>query len=235
MKQARRLADAHRSEGETGQRTAPGWVLRVDYHHCLRARSHLLMASCEARCQRLTSAELAAQETSLAQLKSRWSNIVARSTRLPTTTQHVSSASSSSARPPSSSSSASSGNTSLATLLESPESSTRWTLPSSDDPALRDESASAGGGGEQGVLQSLLSTASAMSVGAEGLINPHTLQEGKRFWGQLVKTVSAAAGGTVPGVTAQGSANAVANLGRSERTPQSPMNQSDRPLAKLDL
>ena len=32
----------------------------------------------------------------------------------------------------------------------------------------------------------------------EGLLSPATLQGGRRFWGQLVKTVSAAAAGTVP-------------------------------------
>jgi hypothetical protein len=34
---------------------------------------------------------------------------------------------------------------------------------------------------------------------ADQWLNGDALEEGKRFWGQLVKTVSAAAGGTVPG------------------------------------
>jgi len=37
-----------------------------------------------------------------------------------------------------------------------------------------------------------------------GLISPETIEGGKRFWGQLVKTVSAAAGGTVPDVGGTG-------------------------------
>lgn len=34
---------------------------------------------------------------------------------------------------------------------------------------------------------------------ADQWLNGDALEKGKRFWGQLVKTVSAAAGGTVPG------------------------------------
>jgi hypothetical protein len=37
-----------------------------------------------------------------------------------------------------------------------------------------------------------------MGVNVNGLLSPETIEGGKRFWGQLVRTVSAAAGGTVP-------------------------------------
>jgi len=48
------------------------------------------------------------------------------------------------------------------------------------------------------------SLASILGVETVGLISPETIEGGKRFWGQLVKTVSAAAGGTVPDVGGTG-------------------------------
>lgn len=48
---------------------------------------------------------------------------------------------------------------------------------------------------------SLSSLLPSLGPQADQWLNGDALEEGKRFWGQLVKTVSAAAGGTVPGAS----------------------------------
>ena len=54
--------------------------------------------------------------------------------------------------------------------------------------------------------QSLAAFLQTLSLGTtpESLLGQETIEGGKRFWSQLVKTVSAAAGGTVPGAEGEG-------------------------------
>jgi hypothetical protein len=61
--------------------------------------------------------------------------------------------------------------------------------------ADEEEAAALIGPGAQAVLNNLLATA----YGPEGVVTPSAVEGGRKFWGQLVKTVSAAAAGTVPG------------------------------------
>lgn len=154
-------------------------------------------------------AELAAQEAALAQLKSKWTSVVSRSTRRPHTTQLPPASSQSTPKakedPRSSQSSRSSGLSFSApdtvapmSNLLSPSSSTSSRLCL--DPVREDlygESASVSGEASSG--DSTWTSMLTQAIGPEGmLLNQQALTEGKRFWGKFVETVSAAAGGTVP-------------------------------------
>ncbi|WWC68248.1 uncharacterized protein I206_102171 [Kwoniella pini CBS 10737] len=146
--------------------------------------------------------ELLAQENSLAKLKSRWTTIVSRSALSPiqsdppaptpapqsrsshsrshTTTQHPLTR-----RPNSTISSSASASAST--------SSSSLSLTTIDEPLSNALIASTGGLSNTGaaVLSGIISQ-------TEGYLSPEVVQGGKRFLGNLWKTVGAAAGGTIP-------------------------------------
>jgi hypothetical protein len=149
--------------------------------------------------QRADTPELAQQEASLSQLKSRWTSLMTRQssafdlTSPPTATSHVrirpshhhhtnlshhSSAHplSSSHRRQTASISVSSSTSSDLTSLGSDEIDADATVSSFDQS-----------------IANLLS-----SIPGEGIGMEEALEGGKKFWGNVVKTVSAAAAGTVP-------------------------------------
>ena len=119
---------------------------------------------------KLCDVELLHQEASLDDLKTRWTNIVSRSSSVPTPNHPIITSSISH-----------STTTQSSSTTESASSSTFSLAPASinDDSLDRQQTLA-------GLLQS------ALGPGEDAI------EGGKRFWGQLVKTVSAAAGGTVP-------------------------------------
>ncbi|WWD21784.1 hypothetical protein CI109_106271 [Kwoniella shandongensis] len=125
--------------------------------------------------------ELQQQETSLAQLKSRWTSIVSRANRSPTSGTH------SFTHPPRHGSISQS-------LSTSTSSSTSSSLATIDEPPQQPSfaaSANLGLGVGANVLNGLIHQ-------TEGYLGPEVVEGGKRFLGTLWRTVGAAAGGTVP-------------------------------------
>jgi len=135
--------------------------------------------------------DLAQQEASLSQLKSRWTSLMSRQsstlnlTSPPTASSHVRirPSQTSSGHPLSSSHRARPASMSISSSTSSNLSS----LSSNEvDPDTTVSS----------IDQSIANLLS--SIPGEGIGMEEALEGGKRFWGNLVKTVSAAAGGTVP-------------------------------------
>ncbi|WWC59802.1 uncharacterized protein I303_102364 [Kwoniella dejecticola CBS 10117] len=151
--------------------------------------------------------ELLAQENSLAQLKSRWTTIVSRSALSPIQSQsHSDQTASTSSSTPSSRSSNTHARSSTAqypltrrpisTISSSTSTSTSsssMSLATIDEPLANALISTTGGLSTSGaaVLSGLISQ-------TEGYLGPEVVQGGKRFLGNLWKTVGAAAGGTVP-------------------------------------
>ncbi|ORY30200.1 hypothetical protein BCR39DRAFT_587990 [Naematelia encephala] len=170
------------NEGEARKEKRRGETL-TDKHADLL----VLIAQKERRVNELRQ-ELAQQESALATLKSRWTSIVSRSRppaiapTITSTTSASSSLSHTQDRPVSASSSTSSSISSLATLSETGSESNIAPLQSDDGEASGTS------------FKTLLDSA----WGQDGVLSPQTIEGGKRFWGALVRTVGAAAGGTVP-------------------------------------
>ncbi|WVW78062.1 hypothetical protein I302_100013 [Kwoniella bestiolae CBS 10118] len=140
--------------------------------------------------------ELLAQENSLAQLKSRWTTIVSRSALSPTQIIHYTPTATpthTTTRPPQSSRRRP---VSMISTSTSTSSASSLSLATIDEPVPLSASAlisSTGGLSNTGaaVLSGIISQ-------TEGYLGTEVVQGGKRFLGNLWKTVGAAAGGTVP-------------------------------------
>ncbi|WWC86584.1 uncharacterized protein L201_001461 [Kwoniella dendrophila CBS 6074] len=158
--------------------------------------------------------ELLAQENSLAQLKSRWTTIVSRSALSPTEPTR---SSNSSGRPPIHNRAqstpynggpgrrrpASMISTSASTSSTSTSGSSLLSLTTIDEPLMHiPTSAASASALISSSTGTLSNTGAAVLSGlisqTEGYLSPEVVQGGKRFLGNLWKTVEAAAVGTVP-------------------------------------
>ncbi|WWD00937.1 hypothetical protein V866_007875 [Kwoniella sp. B9012] len=140
--------------------------------------------------------ELLTQENALAQLKSRWTTIVSRSALSPTQPEPIYQTHHTPASRPSQSQSNRRRPVSMISTSTSTSSASSLSLATIDEPVTLSASAlisSTGGLSNTGaaVLSGLISQ-------TEGYLGPEVVQGGKRFLGNLWKTVGAAAGGTVP-------------------------------------
>ncbi|WWD08272.1 hypothetical protein V865_006383 [Kwoniella europaea PYCC6329] len=140
--------------------------------------------------------ELLAQENALAQLKSRWTTIVSRSALSPTQPEPIYQTHHAPTSRPSQSQSNRRRPVSMISTSTSTSSTSSLSLATIDEPVPLSASAlisSTGGLSNTGaaVLSGLISQ-------TEGYLGPEVVQGGKRFLGNLWKTVGAAAGGTVP-------------------------------------
>ncbi|OCF53949.1 hypothetical protein L486_08559 [Kwoniella mangroviensis CBS 10435] len=140
--------------------------------------------------------ELLTQENALAQLKSRWTTIVSRSALSPTQPEPIYQTHHTPPSRPSQSQSNRRRPVSMISTSTSTSSASSLSLATIDEPMPLSASAlisSTGGLSNTGaaVLSGLISQ-------TEGYLGPEVVQGGKRFLGNLWKTVGAAAGGTVP-------------------------------------
>ncbi|ORX35867.1 hypothetical protein BD324DRAFT_629315 [Kockovaella imperatae] len=126
--------------------------------------------------------ELASQEASLNQLKTRWTAIISKSAppapSRPVRAGHHPLSGTSTIRP---------------SPIEPPQ-----TLAADPGPAAEHATGTNSTALTPSDGQSLASFITSLGTTPEGLLGQDTIEGGKRFWTQLVKTVSAAAGGTVP-------------------------------------
>lgn len=166
---------------------------------------HLLVGSdcVNTERSRCSWAELAAQEASLAQLKSRWTSLVSANpltrphSQAPHHTTRI--------RPTAQSGSTSASSTSTRGTHRSIQSISLSSSTSSDLSSLSTDSTSTSSRSEHllapplpSLDQSIVQLLSNIPLPTEKIYANEAIEGGKRFWGQLVKTVSAAAVGSVP-------------------------------------
>lgn len=132
--------------------------------------------------------ELAIQEEALASLRTRWTAIARADAVIPTSTPPV-------PRKRDSGSHAATPSTSLPALVRTHPNSMSTSSTASSLPTVPDEEAPEpqAGPGSPTTGAALGGLWNAIQADAD-----ETIQEGKRFWGQLLRTVGAAAGGNVP-------------------------------------
>ncbi|BEJ13706.1 hypothetical protein CspHIS471_0308800 [Cutaneotrichosporon sp. HIS471] len=179
MRRAERSSLEKEEKEEEGRQSTDTLTLGEKHSDLLR-----MIAMRERRVNELKQ-ELAIQEEALASLRTRWTAIARADAVIPTSIPTP--------RRRDTASHTSTPSTSLPSLVRTHPNSVSTSSTASSLPTVPDDEPTEDDPGSPNTGQALGGLWNAITADAD-----ETIQEGKRFWGQLLRTVGAAAGGNVP-------------------------------------